>query len=85
MINNDLQTRVLGSRAQVAAAESGGMSELNFIALQANQLANKGMSRFAAVISSGWLPQLKKVNVDEKFERHPPLRVACLGRDIEIA
>jgi hypothetical protein len=52
MINNDLQTRVLGSRAQVAAAESGGMLNNNAViqdvvrqGLVANNMTSQNLDR----------------------------------------
>ena len=55
MINNDLQTRVLGSRAQVAAAESGGMLNNNAViqdivrqGLVANNMTSQNLGRTTA-------------------------------------
>lgn len=55
MISNDLQTRVLGSRAQVAAAESGGILNNNAViqdvvrqGLMANNMTSQNLGRTTA-------------------------------------
>ena len=68
------------------AAASRSLGRLKVLGLDRNQIGDAGLSALASTISSGSLPSLKRLWVDDGplGTEHPQLKAACEARGIKL-
>ena len=75
-----------GMKALMAAADGGGLSNLEILGIQMNNtVGEEGIEALADAIDKGVLPSLTRVAVSAEHEFHPRLRAACAQRRVQLS